>query len=111
LVIKPSIASDNNVIDLGYDGDVADRNDNRLTIPYITVDNAGHVVAAGTKNYNIPHGFKKIFTSAVPDTNESPSRDKEGASIADNLADSVELTTQNRWIDIATEAHNDEEGK
>lgn len=111
LVIKPSIASDNNVIDLGYDGDVADRNDNRLTIPYITVDNAGHVVAAGTKNYNIPHGFKKITTSAVPDTNESPSHDKEGASIADNLADSVELTTQNRWIDIATEAHNDEEGK
>jgi hypothetical protein len=46
-----------------------------LTIPYITVDNAGHVVAAGTKNYNIPHGFKKIRTTEIEDTNESVSLD------------------------------------
>lgn len=111
VVIKPSIQSDNTVATLVYDSGLVDRNDNRLTIPYITVDNAGHVIAASTKNYNIPHSFKKIYTSAVPDTNESPSLDQEGVSIADNLADSIELTTRNRWIDIATEANNDAEGK
>jgi hypothetical protein len=46
-----------------------------LTIPYITVDNAGHVVAAGTKNYNIPHGFKKVKNTVIADTNESASLD------------------------------------
>jgi len=64
--------SDTSII---YDGDDADKNDNRLTIPYITVDNAGHIIAASTKNYNIPHGFKKVRTTEILDTNESVSLD------------------------------------
>ena len=106
LIIKPSIASDNNVIDLVYDGDDIDKNDNRLTIPTITVDNAGHVIAAGTKNYNIPHGFKKIQTTTIDITNEEKSQDQEGISIAETLTDTLNLGSQNRWINIATVNNN-----
>lgn len=87
-----------------------DMNDNRLTIPYITVDNAGHVVAASTKNYNIPHGFKKVATTTIGDTNEEPSLDKAGISIAENISDTLNIAPRNRWIDIATETTNNNEG-
>lgn len=93
-----------------YDKDLADQNDNRLTIPYITVDNAGHVVAAGTKNYNIPHGFKKVQTTTIADTNESASLDQAGISIAESITDTLNIAPRNRWIDIATENNNGEEG-
>lgn len=88
-----------------------DSNDNRLTIPYITVDNAGHVIAASTKNYNIPHGFKKVSTSTVEDGNESASLDQAGISIAETISDTLNIAPRNRWIDIATETTNDAEGK
>ena len=94
-----------------YESEAADKNDNRLTIPYITVDNAGHVVAAGTRNYNIPHGFKKVATTTVEDTNESASLDQAGISIAENITDTLNLASRNRWIDIATEANNTAEGE
>lgn len=110
VVIRPSIKSDNDVNDLTYDSDVADKNDNRLTIPTITVDNAGHVIAAGTKNYNIPHGFKKVQTTTIEDTVEVASTDQEGISIAENLTDTLFLSPQNRWIDISTEEDNNAEG-
>lgn len=87
-----------------------DMNDNRLTIPYITVDNAGHVIAASTKNYNIPHGFKKVATTTIEDTNEEPSLDKAGISIAENISDTLNIAPRNRWIDIATETTNNNEG-
>ena len=93
-----------------YDGDNADKNDNRLTIPYITVDNAGHIIAASTKNYNIPHTFKKIKTSTIADTNESASLDQAGISIAESITDTLNIAPRNRWIDIATENTNDAEG-
>ena len=110
VVIKPSIESDNEVNDLTYDEDLADKNDNRLTIPTITVDNAGHIIAAGTKNYNIPHSFKKVQTTTIADTIEDASIDQEGISIAENLSDTLELAPQNRWIDISTTANNNTEG-
>lgn len=110
IIIRPSIESDNDVNDLVYDSDVADKNDNRLTIPTITVDNAGHVIAAGTKNYNIPHGFKKVQTATIEDNVEVASTDQEGISIAENLTDTLLLTPQNRWIDISTEENNNAEG-
>ena len=110
VVIKPSIESDNEVNDLTYNEDLADKNDNRLTIPTITVDNAGHVIAAGTKNYNIPHGFKKVQTTIIADTIEVASTDQAGISIAENLSDTLELAPQNRWVDISTTANNDAEG-
>ena len=99
--------SDSTII---YDKDSADVNDNRLTIPYITVDNAGHVVAAGTKNYNIPHGFKKVQTTTIADTNENASLDQAGISIAETITDTLNIAPRNRWIDIATETTNTAEG-
>lgn len=110
VVIKPSIESDNTVNDLTYDDDISDKNDNRLTIPTITVDNAGHIIAAGTKNYNIPHSFKKVQTTTIADTVEIASTDQAGISIAENLSDTLELAPQNRWVDISTTANNDAEG-
>lgn len=110
IIIKPSIESDNEVNNLIYNKDLIDKNDNRLTIPTITVDNAGHVIAAGTKNYNIPHSFKKIQTTTIADIIEDVSIDQEGISIAENLSDTLELAPQNRWIDIATTVTNSEEG-
>ena len=110
VVIKPSIKSDNTVNDLSYDSDLADKNDNRLTIPTITVDNAGHIIAAGTKNYNIPHSFKKVQTTTTADTVEAASTDQAGISIAENLSDTLELAPQNRWVDISTTGNNNAEG-
>ena len=96
---------------LEYKSQVSDQNDNRLTIPYMTVDNAGHVVELGTKNFNIPHGFKKITTTTIDDSNESVSLDQAGVSIAENINDTLNLAPRNRWIDIATETTNNAEGE
>ena len=96
---------------LEYKSQVSDQNDNRLTIPYMTVDNAGHVVELGTKNFNIPNNFKKIATTTIDDDNESASLDQAGISIAETINDTLNLAPRNRWIDIATETTNDEEGK
>jgi len=96
---------------LVYDLSTPDANDNRLTIPYITVDNAGHVVAASTLNYNIPHNFKKVSTTTIDDSNESASLDQAGISIAENINDTLNLAPRNRWIDIATETTNNDEGE
>ena len=104
ITVKPT--TDN----LEYKSDVSDQNDNRLTIPYLTVDNAGHVVELGTKNFNIPHGFKKIETTAIEVTDESNSSDKPGISIAESISDTLELAPKNRWINIATEVDNNKEG-
>ena len=91
---------------LVYNGENADQNDNRLTIPIITVDNAGHIVAASTRNYNIPHGFKKVATTTVADNDEEKSEassvDQAGTAIAETITDTLNLAPQNRWIDIAT---------
>lgn len=104
ITVKPT--TDN----LEYKSNESDQNDNRLTIPYLTVDNAGHVVELGTKNFNIPHGFKKIKTTIIEDTVDGDSSDTPGTSIAESISDTLELAPQNRWIDIATIEDNDVEG-
>jgi hypothetical protein len=104
-----TIVSDSDIALLYADTEY-DSNDNRLTIPYIVVDNAGHVVSAGTKNYNIPNSFKKISTSIIEDTNENESLDQAGISIAEEINDTLHLSSRNRWIDIATETTNNNEG-
>ena len=103
--IKVEPTTDN----LSYKNSDSDKNDNRLTIPYITVDNAGHVVELGTKNFNIPNTFKKIKTSTIDNDNESESVDKSGMLVADNINDELELAPQNRWIDIAIAEESNQE--
>ena len=95
---------------LQYNSTKPDQNDNRLTIPSITVDNAGHVVEMKVKNFNIPHTFKKVQTTTIADINESASLDQAGISIAESITDTLNIAPRNRWIDIATENTNDEEG-
>ena len=95
---------------LQYNSTNSDKNDNRLTIPSITVDNAGHVVEMKVKNFNIPHTFKKVQTTTIADTDESASLDQAGISIAESITDTLNIAPRNRWIDIATENTNDAEG-
>lgn len=96
---------------LNYLSTSEDKNDNRLTIPGFTVDNAGHIVSIHTRNFNIPHSFKKIKTTTTADTVENASSDTAGVSIAENIVDTLTLTPQNRWIDIATVANNTASGE
>lgn len=87
---------------LSYVNDINDQNDNRLTIPYIIVDNAGHVVELGTKNFNIPHTFKYLtITDNNTDDFEAKTRHEEGTLEADQLTDTWTMSPQNKWIDIS----------
>ena len=93
---------------LSYVNDVNDQNDNRLTIPYIIVDNAGHVVELGTKNFNVPHTFKYLtITDNNTDDFEVKTSHEEGTLEADQLTDTWHISPQNRWIDITADAAND----
>jgi hypothetical protein len=90
---------------LSYVNDVNDQNDNRLTIPYIVVDNAGHVVELGTKNFNVPHTFKYLtITDNDTDDFEAKTRHEEGTLEADQLTDTWTMSPQNKWIDISKDA-------
>lgn len=83
---------------LDYVSGINDQDDNRLTIPYLTVDNAGHVVELGTKNFNIPHTYKHITL-----TEQSNSEDfiipTHGDQEADFLTDRLTFSTGNKWIE------------
>lgn len=83
---------------LSYISGINDQDDNRLTIPYLTVDNAGHVVELGTKNFNIPHTYKHITL-----TEQSESQDfiepSNGDQEADLLTDRLTFSTGNQWIE------------
>ena len=87
---------------LSYVYGVNDQDDNRLTIPYLTVDNAGHVVELGTKNFNIPHTYKHITL-----TEQSNSEDfitpNDGNQEADLLADRLTFSTGNQWVEARIE--------
>lgn len=83
---------------LDYVSGINDQDDNRLTIPYLTVDNAGHVVELGTKNFNVPHTYKHITL-----TEQSSSEDfitpTNGDQEADLLTDRLTFSTGNQWIE------------
>lgn len=83
---------------LSYVSGINDQDDNRLTIPYLTVDNAGHVVELGTKNFNVPHTYKHITL-----TEQSSSEDfitpTNGDQEADLLTDRLTFSTGNQWIE------------
>jgi hypothetical protein len=95
---------------LSYNSTNPDRNDNRLTIPSITVDNAGHVVEMKVKNFNIPHNFKKVQVLAADITDEDGSESKTSMVMAESITDTLPIQSYNRWIDIGASTPTSEEG-
>lgn len=96
--IKVEPTTDN----LAYVKGTNDKDDNRLTIPYIVTDNAGHIVELGTKNFNVPHTFKYLTISDDnTDDIEGGTRFTEGTLEADQLTDTWTMAPQNKWIDIS----------
>lgn len=92
--IKVEPTTDN----LKYKSNENDQNDNRLTIPYLTVDNAGHVVELGTKNFNIPHTYKHITLTEQSSSEDfiTPSNGNQEANL---LTDRLTFSTGNQWIE------------
>ena len=87
---------------LSYVKGTNDQDDNRLTIPYIVTDNAGHIVELGTKNFNVPHTFKYLTISDNnTDDIASGTRATPGTLEADQLTDTWTMAPQNKWIDIS----------
>ena len=87
---------------LSYVKGTNDQDDNRLTIPYIVADNAGHIVELGTKNFNVPHTFKYLTISDDnTDDIASGTRATPGTLEADQLTDTWTMAPQNKWIDIS----------
>lgn len=93
--------SDNTIV---YNNTIDDQNDNRLTIPSVVVDNAGHVIATSTKNYNIPHGFKYLRSANASITEELGPFEgggvAEGNTVSGSLVDSITLAAANRWMGV-----------
>jgi hypothetical protein len=79
---------------LAYVKGTNDQDDNRLTIPYIVADNAGHIVELGTKNFNIPNTYKHI-TLTSQSTNENFIETNDGNLEADTLTDRLTFSTGN----------------
>lgn len=80
--------------------------DNSIIIPLLKTDNAGHVIDYETRQFYIPHTFKKIAVTTDNDTDVN-STQKNGEVEADNIVDTLTFAPQNQWIDIAADADND----
>ena len=75
--------------------------DNTFSIPYITVDEAGHITAASTKTIVVPENYKKISVGAVSSAATNAADGLAGSVIADKLEDELTLYPGNKWIRIA----------
>ena len=80
--------------------------DNSVIIPLLKTDNAGHVIGYDTKQFYIPHTFKKIVVTTDNDADIN-SIQTNGEIEADNIVDTLTFAPQNQWIDIAADADND----
>ena len=74
---------------------------NTFSIPYITVDEAGHITAASTKTIVIPENYKKISVGAVSNAVTNVADGLAGSVMADKLEDELTLHPGNKWIRIA----------
>jgi hypothetical protein len=81
---------------------------NTFNVPYIEVDNAGHIVAAETHTVAVPHGYSKISTG---DPINDEAKEGEAGHTIDTLAvktsvsagtleEEVIYAPSNKWIRI-----------
>lgn len=85
--------------------DGTSQTDNKIVLPVLKTDNAGHVVGYSTNTFYIPHNFKSI--TVVSDDTDTDSTQVNGTLIADNIVDTWTFAPQNKWIDIAADTTND----
>ena len=65
--------------------DGTSQTDNKIVLPVLKTDNAGHVVGYSTNTFYIPHNFKSI--TVVSDDTDTDSTQVNGTLIADNIVD------------------------
>lgn len=86
--------------------DGTSQTDNKIILPVLKTDNAGHIIGYSTNTFYIPHNFKSITVTTDSDA-DVDSTQTNGTIIADNIADTWTIAPQNKWIDIAADAEND----
>ena len=86
--------------------DGTEQTDNKIVLPVLKTDNAGHVIDHSTNTFYIPHTFKSIVVTTDNDT-DTDSTQTNGTLIADHIVDSWTIAPQNKWIDIAADPTND----
>ena len=85
--------------------DGTSQTDNKIVLPVLKTDNAGHIIGYSTNTFYIPHNFKSI--TVVSDDSDVDSTQTNGTLVADNIVDTWTFAPQNKWIDIAADATND----
>lgn len=75
--------------------------DNKFSIPYFTVDGAGHITSASTKDIIIPENYKSIAVGAASNATDNAASGLAGTCEADALEDTLTLYPGNKWITIA----------
>ena len=85
--------------------DGTSQTDNKIVLPVLKTDNAGHVIGYSTNTFYIPHNFKSI--TVVSDDSDVDSTQTNGTLVADNIVDTWTFAPQNKWIDIAADPTND----
>ena len=85
--------------------DGTSQTDNKIVLPVLKTDNAGHVIGYSTNTFYIPHNFKSI--TVVSDDSDVDSTQINGTLVADNIVDTWTFAPQNKWIDIAADPTND----
>ena len=85
--------------------DGTSQTDNKIILPVLETDNAGHVIGYSTNTFYIPHNFKSIVvTDNHSDTDSTQTND---TLTADNIVDTWTIAPQNKWIEIAADPKND----
>lgn len=79
--------------------------DNKIVLPVLKTDNAGHVIGYSTNTFYIPHNFKSIIVQTDNDIDIN-STQADGTLTAGNITDTWTIAPQNKWIDIAAESIN-----
>lgn len=87
--------------------DGTSQTDNKIVLPVLETDNAGHIIGYSTNTFYIPHNFKSIVVESENSDSDADSTQVNGTLVADNIVDSWKIAAQNKWIDIAADATND----
>ena len=74
--------------------------DNKISIPKITYDAAGHITGVATVDFYLPHSFK-TFAVAAQSSDVTNSTGNTTSAIADVSNDTITFGTANKWLTIA----------
>ena len=72
--------------------------DNVFEVPYITVDEAGHITKASTEMVTIPENFEQVTLTVAEDSAVGELTAKAGSFKPTTLTDTLTFATTNKWI-------------